>query len=87
MSEPVAVSLAEVAEVVRRVVREELGRLPREWLTLRQVAEHMGVSPRYIRQLRSRAELPEPARPSSLGNVLRWRARDIDAWLEERKGR
>ena len=26
------------------------------------------------------------SRPSSLGNVLRWRARDIDAWLEDRKG-
>ena len=51
-------------------------------LDIDEVAELFGLSRDAIYARRSRGEFP-PA--IHVGNVLRWRARDIEDWLDDRR--
>lgn len=46
----------------------------------KQLAEHLGMSPRYIGQLVRESKLPYVR----IGRSLRFRRDEIDAWLESR---
>jgi len=46
-----------------------------EFIDIKQVASMLGVSPRTIRRLWSRGELPEPVK---FGRSVRWRKLDLE---------
>lgn len=51
-----------------------------ELLTVRQVASLLGgCSTRHVRRLYDSGRMP---RPIKLGNLLRWRKREVLAWIE-----
>lgn len=47
---------------------------------VKEIAARLGVSPKTVRRMRERGELP-PA--FDLGAVLRWRPEDVDQWLAD----
>ena len=61
-------------------VSAESAPAPGRLLTAHDVAERLRVNAKTIRRWRESGRLP-PA--IELGGIVRWRARDIDAWLEE----
>lgn len=57
-------------------------------LTEQQAALYIGMSSRWLRQIRSTGTLFDqtPAPPHlKLGRSVRYRVKDLDTWLEERK--
>jgi excisionase family DNA binding protein len=48
-------------------------------LSARTLAERLGVSVRTLWRLRTSGKLPQPVR---LGGAIRWRAGEIEAWIE-----
>jgi excisionase family DNA binding protein len=61
--------------------REE--RLP-ELLSLRELAEYLGISPSSIHYWRAQGRGPRGFR---IGKQLRFKTADVDAWLQEQAGR
>ena len=53
----------------------------KELLTVREVARRLSVSERTVRRWVTAGRLPAPLRFSA--TCLRWRARDIDRYLEQ----
>lgn len=52
---------------------------PPRMIDVREVATILGISTRSVWRLVSRSELPQPIR---FGRNVRWRASDIDAWID-----
>ena len=48
-------------------------------LTVRQVADRLGVSTRQVWKLTAAEKLPAPVR---LSRSVRWRANELDAWIK-----
>ncbi len=51
---------------------------PKKLLSVRDLAQRLGLSERTVRRLRQRGELP---RGIEIASVIRWRPEEIDAWL------
>lgn len=51
----------------------------RAWLTTEEAAEHLAVSKRTLARLRRSGDGPKFARR---GQIIRYRAADLDAWME-----
>ena len=49
-------------------------------LTVKDLEEILGISPRQVFRLKAAGELPRPFRVGSRG--VRWRPREIDRWLD-----
>jgi excisionase family DNA binding protein len=47
-------------------------------VTVKEVAELLGVSDRHVRRLTDSGAMPPPLR---LGTLVRWRRTDIEAWI------
>lgn len=88
---------AELGDVLRRIVAEVqldsasdsslMGAVPAyegtRLMTVHDVARRLSVGDKTLRRWRSEGRLPKAL---EVGGVLRWRAEDIDAWIEERVG-
>ena len=68
-------------DLLRRIVREELARDRDGWLTAKEAAEYLGVSPASIHNLVSAGRLP---RHGDRGTALRFRRGELDAYAEAR---
>lgn len=56
-------------------------RPPERWVTKRQLADHLSVTPRWI-ELQQPLGLPR----LSTGGMFRYRISEVEAWLRERYG-
>ncbi|MFT4088252.1 MAG: helix-turn-helix domain-containing protein [Gordonia sp. (in: high G+C Gram-positive bacteria)] len=70
--------MSNVVPIVASEVDAEPATAPRPLYTTATLAEHLGVTPNRIHQLRHEKKLPPAVR---LGTLLRWRPETIDAWL------
>lgn len=61
------------------------GPLDQELLNVRDLARILGVSVRTIFRMRARQAIPEPVEIST--NIVRWRSRDIRAYLDRLRPR
>jgi excisionase family DNA binding protein len=52
---------------------------PPAMLDVHAVAEMLGCSTRHVYRLRDAGQMPAPVK---LGSLLRWRAAEIEAWIE-----
>ncbi|PSK96041.1 AlpA family transcriptional regulator [Murinocardiopsis flavida] len=53
-------------------------------MTVKDVAERLGVKPETVRQYKLRGDLPEP--DGLAGRSPLWRAAAIEAWIASRRG-
>jgi predicted DNA-binding transcriptional regulator AlpA len=51
---------------------------------LAEIAERLGLSKRYVRELAGRRDFPEPTR-LAMGQV--WSTADVEAWIAKREAR
>lgn len=79
----IVMSPAELAKIVRAVVREELGAAnsnESEWLDRDGVATLTGYAPSYISELVRRRGLP----CVRIGRKMRFRRAEVERWAKER---
>lgn len=53
-------------------------------LTKQTVAEILGLHPGSVMRLVRNGKFPPPLRIGDIGSRVRWRARDVEAWIEAR---
>ncbi len=59
---------------------------PENLLTKRRVAEIIGVHEQTIMRLARDGNFPMPLRTGAVGSAVRWRTKDIEAWINTRAG-
>ncbi len=62
--------------------RRNDARDPAQLLTAAELAALLQIDERTLRELRHAGKVPEPL---SVGKRLRWRRRDVEAWMAKRK--
>lgn len=48
------------------------------WVSAKDIADYLSTSPKHIRCLSRRGELPKPLR---IGKLFRWRREAVEEWL------
>lgn len=61
--------------------------LPNKLISKRAVADILGVHPQTVMRLVRRGTFPSPLRTGDIGSAVRWRAQDINEWIEHRASR
>lgn len=54
----------------------------REWISIPELAEHLGVPVRTIRSWRARGEGPTGV---VFGRAVRFHRKDVDAWIQQQR--
>ena len=54
--------------------------IPSALLTVKEVAEMLGLSERTVYRLSDAGNMPSPVK---LGAAVRWRVKELDSWIEE----
>lgn len=57
-----------------------------KWLTVDQAAKYLGSAPSSLYQLKHKNEGPKYYQPGGIYTAIRYRASDLDAWLEGETG-
>ena len=56
-----------------------MNQLPERWITLKEAAAHLNVSPSWLYQKGKGAEVPR----GRIGNKYRFQVSKVDAWMNE----